>query len=293
MDLSDLAIFKAVVEEGGIVRAARKLHRVQSSVTSRIQQLEASVGTRLFVRNKQRLHLSSSGRVLLAYADRLLGLAEEARNAVADGPPRGVLKLGALESTTASRLPAVFCTFHHRFPDVRIELTTGTNDALVTAVGDRRLDAAFVAVAPSRPELTYCGVFNERLVLITSLAHAPVNRAADIASDSVIAFPRGCAYRRVLERWVGDKDLASLRVLELSSYHAIVACVASGTGVAIVPQSVLATVQSSRVAIYPLPKVLSDVVTPLIWRLGESAPPVNALRELIGTVAAGARGRPR
>ena len=40
MDLSDLAIFKAVAEEGGIVRAARKLHRVQSSVTSRIQQLE-------------------------------------------------------------------------------------------------------------------------------------------------------------------------------------------------------------------------------------------------------------
>jgi DNA-binding transcriptional LysR family regulator len=245
----------------------------------------------LFVRNKQRLHLSASGKVLLAYAERLLGLAEEARNAVADGPPRGVLKLGALESTTASRLPAVFCTFHQRFPDVRIELTTGTNDALVTAVGDRRLDAAFVAVAPSRPDMTYCGVFNERLVLITSLAHAPVKRATDIAGDSVIAFPRGCAYRRVLERWVGDKDLASLRVLELGSYHAIVACVASGTGVAIVPQSVLATVQSSRVAIYPLPKVLSDVVTPLIWRFGENVPPVNALRELIGTVTAGPRPR--
>ena len=68
-----------------------------------------------------------------------------------------VLKLGALESTTASRLPAVFCAFHQRFPDVRIELTTGTNDALVAAVADRRLDAAFVAVAPSRPELSHCG----------------------------------------------------------------------------------------------------------------------------------------
>jgi len=292
MDLSDLAIFKAVVEEGGIVRAARKLHRVQSSVTSRIQQLEASVGTRLFVRNKQRLHLSSSGEVLLAYADRLLGLAEEAKNAVADGPPRGVLKLGALESTTASRLPAVFCTFHQRFPDVRIELTTGTNDSLVAAVADRSLDAAFVAVAPGRPELAHYSVFNERLVLITSLAHAPVKRSTDIAGDSVIAFPRGCAYRRVLERWVGDKDLQSLRVLELGSYHAIVACVASGAGIAIVPQSVLATVQSNRVAVYPLPKVLSEVVTPLIWRTGENAPPVVALRELIRTVASSQRARP-
>src|SRR4029450_2312793 len=215
MDLIDLAIFKAVVEEGGIVRAARKLHRVQSSVTNRIQQLEASVGTRLFVRNKQRLHLSSSVEVLLAYADRLLGLADEARNAVADGPPRGVLKLGALESTTASRLPAVFCAFHERFPEVRIELTTGTNDALVAAVADRRLDGAFVAVAPNRPELAHSAVYREKLVLITSLTHAPVKKAADVADDSVIAFPRGCAYRRVLERWLGDKDLASVRVLEL------------------------------------------------------------------------------
>ena len=58
MDLVDLSIFKAVAEEGGVARAARKLHRVPSSVTSRIQQLEASVGAKLFVRSKQRLHVS-------------------------------------------------------------------------------------------------------------------------------------------------------------------------------------------------------------------------------------------
>jgi DNA-binding transcriptional LysR family regulator len=288
MDLADLAIFKAVAEEGGIVRAARKLHRVQSSVTSRIQQLEASVGTQLFLRSKQRLHLSSSGEVLLAYADKLLALAEEARHAVAAGPPRGVLKLGALESTTASRLPAVFCAFHERFPDVRIELTTGTNDMLVAAVADRKLDAAFVAAAPSRPELAHAAVFDEKLVLITSLAHPPVKRPADVAGDSVISFPRGCAYRRVLERWTGDKDLTSMRVLELGSYHAIVACVASGAGIAIVPQSVLATVQCALVAIHRLPKVFSDVSTPLIWRSGEHTPPVVALRELMRTISSAA-----
>jgi DNA-binding transcriptional LysR family regulator len=282
-----------VAEEGGIVRAARKLHRVQSSVTSRIQHLEASVGTQLFLRSKQRLHLSSSGEVLLGYADKLLGLAEEAKNAVADGPPRGVLKLGALESTTASRLPAVFCAFHERFPDVRLELTTGTNDMLIAAVAHRRLDAAFVAVAPSQPELAHSAVFKERLVLITSLAHGPVKRAADVADDSVISFPRGCAYRRVLERWIGDKDLASVRVLELGSYHAIVACVASGAGIAIVPQSVLATVQCALVAIHPLPKVLSDVSTPLIWRSGEQTPPVVALRELMRTMSSMVDNPPR
>jgi DNA-binding transcriptional LysR family regulator len=160
-------------------------------------------------------------------------------------------------------------------------------------VTERTLDAAFVAVAPSRSDLSHSAVFRERLVLITSLAHAAVKRAADVAGDSVIAFPRGCAYRRVLERWLGDKDLASVRVLELGSYHAIVACVASGAGVAIVPHSVLATVQCALVAIHSLPKVLSEVSTPLIWRSGEHTAPVVALRELIRSMPAVAVRKPR
>ena len=98
------------------MRAARKLHRVQSNVTTRIQQLEASVGVQLFHRDSQRLHLSPSGELLLAYADRLMRLSEEARNAVAGGRAAGVLRLGALESTTASRLPKVLAAFHARIP---------------------------------------------------------------------------------------------------------------------------------------------------------------------------------
>jgi len=75
--------------------------------------------------------------------------------------------------------------------------------------------------------------------------------------------------------------LASMRMLELSSYHAIVACVAcvaSGIGIAILPESVLATVQSAQVRRHELPKVLANVVTPLVWRTGEQIPAVIALR---------------
>jgi DNA-binding transcriptional LysR family regulator len=58
MDFADLRVFKAVADEGGISAAARKLHRVQSNVTTRIKQLEASLGTALFRREKGRLRLS-------------------------------------------------------------------------------------------------------------------------------------------------------------------------------------------------------------------------------------------
>jgi len=170
MDLADLHVFKTVVEEGGIVRAARKLHRVQSSITTRIQVLESSLGTELFYRSKQRLHLSPSGEVLLGYAERLLRLSNEARDAVSGSAPRGVLRLGSLESTTASRLPRVLADYHAACPEVRVELSTGTNDALTAAVAERRLDAAFVAEAPVNPGLAHQPLFTERLVLISATA---------------------------------------------------------------------------------------------------------------------------
>ena len=104
---------------------------------------------------------------------------------------------------------------------------------------------------------------------------------ADVADDSIIAFPNGCYYRRVLQRWLGERRLPSVRVLELASYHAIVACVASGTGIALVPESVLATVQHANVARHRLPRVRSDVVTPLVWRRNDNAPALAALRDLL------------
>ena len=118
-----------------------------------------------------------------------------------------------------------------------------------------------------------------------------IARPKDVAGDSVIAFPTGCAYRRVLQRWLGDSSLAGVRVLELSSYHAIVACVAAGTGIAVMPESVLDTVQHAPVARHPLPKVHADVTTPLIWRDGEQPPAVAALRKTLQALSrAGAGG---
>ena len=280
IDFTDLQVFRVVVEEGGIIRAARKLHRVPSNVTKRIKQLESSMGVTLFHRDRQRLHLSPTGELLRGYADRLVQLSEEARAAVSGTNPRGLLKLGALESTAASRLPGLLAAFHHQYPDVRLELTTGTNDFLVQAVAGRRLDAAFIAEPPSRV-LAHIPVFRERLAIISSADHPPIRRSQDIKSASLIAFPDGCAYRRVLQRWLGHDVFSTKRMLELGSYHAIVACVASGAGIALVPESVLDTMPQTPVRRHALPKAMADITTPLVWRDGEISPPVLALRTLV------------
>ena len=279
LDLSDLRIFITVVAEGGIMKAARKLNRVPSNISTRIKGLEASAKVQLFHRHKQRLHLSPSGELLLSYAEKLLRLAEEASSALGGSQPTGLLRIGALESTTASRLPRVLAKYHETYPDVRIELTTGTNDALTSAVLDRRIDAAFVAEVPAHGELSHRPLFAERLVIITSLGHRLIRGPMDVAGETVIAFPNGCAYRRRLYRWLGETSSASTRILDLSSYHAIVTCVGSGTGIALMPESVLDTLPLAQVLRHRIPRQHSHIVTPLLWRQQEQSRALVALQE--------------
>ena len=89
--------------------------------------------------------LSPEGRLLLAYADRLLHLSSEAEAAVRSSAPCGTLRIGTLESTAATRLPPVLSHYHRAYPDVQIELVTGTSGALVSRVLDHDIEAAFVA----------------------------------------------------------------------------------------------------------------------------------------------------
>ena len=284
MNFADLQVFKSVVEEGGVIRAASKLHRVPSAVTTRIKQLEASMGVKLFHRDRQRLHLSPAGELLLGYADRLIQLSDEARDVVTGTTPRGVFKLGALESTTASRLPPILASFHGRYPDVRLELTTGTNDSLLGQLAERRIDAAFIAETPAGQAIEHIPVFSERLTLISSPDHPPIKRPRDIEGESLIAFPEGCAYRRMLQRWLGADSLVTFRVLDLSSYHAIVACVTAGAGIALVPEAVIESMPHVKARQHPIPRAQSQITTPLVWRRGEISAFVLALRTLLASL---------
>jgi DNA-binding transcriptional LysR family regulator len=292
MDFASLQVFKAVADEGGISPAARKLHRVQSNVTTRIQHLEASLGAQLFVREKRRLHLAPAGQVFRRYAEEMLRLAAEARSAVAGDSPRGVLRIGTLESTAASRLPPLLARYHAAHPAVSVELVTGTTDALVEAVLARRIEAAFAADCRPSARLETMPAFREELVLVAPRSHPAVRRGRDVRADTLIVFPTGCAYRRRLQAWLGADGVVPEKVIELASYHAIVACVASGTGVAIVPRSVLDTIRrDDGVVVHPLGKGTAATTTALLWRKGELSPPLRALQAAVAGLrrAAGRR----
>ena len=299
IDLTALEIFKTVVEQGGITKAAARLHRVQSNVTTRVKQLEARLGTQLFLRRNRRLVLSPEGRLLLAYADRLLHLSSEAEAALRNGTPTGTLQIGALESTAATRLPRILSHYHRAYPDVRIELVTGTTGALIGKVVNCEVEAAFVAEPFTANDLEGEPVFNEDLVLIAPKSFPKIRTPKDIGHTTLIAFTTGCSYRRRLEAWLGDARVVPERVMEFGSYHAIVLCVAAGAGIAIVPRSVLRVSLGQRdVKTYRLPEAVAKARTCLVWRRGHQS---IALHALLGELrktermfhASGARSRPR
>ena len=282
MDLVALRIFKAVAEAGGITRAAARLHRVQSNVTTRVKQLEESLGTALFHRHKRRLVLSAEGKLLLAYADRLLRLSSEAEAALRNGGPRGTLRIGSLESTAATRLPPVLSRYHRVHPDVQIELVTGTSGALVSRLHGQDIEAAFVAEPFNAQGVETLSAFVEELVLIAPKSFDRIRSPKDIGKRTVIAFATGCSYRHRLEAWLGSGKVLPDRVMEFQSYHAIVACVAAGSGIAIVPRSVIeTTLGAGEVLISPLPNSIARARTQLIWRAEHYSVALEAMKRLL------------
>ena len=294
MDLADLHIFRSVVQAGGVTRAAERLNRVQSNVTTRVRQLEAELGVKLFIRDGKRLKLSPPGQLLLAYADRLLDLAQEAREALHDEKPRGLLRLGAMESTASVRLPVPMNEYLRRYPDVTLELHTNNPMKLSTALLNGDIDAAIVAEPLADAPFEKVPLYDEELLIIAAAGHPPIRSPKGARPRTVLAFETGCPYRLRLEKWFAHSGEMPDRIVEITSYHAVLGCVVAGMGVSLVPRMVLATFPDARLlSLHPLPSGLGRAMTVLMWRKGALSPKVRALRDVLmaHAVASKANGR--
>ncbi|WP_134517022.1 LysR family transcriptional regulator NmoR [Pseudomonas aeruginosa] len=280
MDLSSLEIFRAVAHEASVTRAAQQLQRAQSNVTTRIRQLEEDLGVELFLRDGKRMSLTERGSEFLAYAEQLLALADEARQSMHPAEPGGRLRLGSMESTAASRLPALLASYHKACPRVAMEVSTGTSRALFDGVRARRLDCALVAAGPGwAGELDGSGLrgeplFREELLMILPAEHPPVHDVAEVRLRTLAGFARGCTYRQLAEDSLGTP----LTVQEVGSYHAILACVAAGACVGVLPRSVLQLLGTPPLRSLPL----AEVDTWLVWREGYATAAFERWRGLLG-----------
>ncbi|MDP9525428.1 LysR family transcriptional regulator [Pseudomonas protegens] len=239
MELSQLKMLNAVARTGSIARAAEQLHCVPSNITNRLKQLESELGTPLFNRVGRGLKISAAGEVFLGYSERILALVDEAKRAVDDqAEPSGVLRLGAIESCAGGRLPPLLAQYHRRYPQVSVELVTGTWSQLFTELQHQRIDGALVAIDTLPPWLKQTVLYHEPLVLISSAGSAPIHSASDLQGQHLFMWPQGCPYRRALENWLARHGL-NLPITGYASWGTIIGCVSVGAGVSLIPQGVL------------------------------------------------------
>ena len=278
MEMSDLRTFLAVMDSGSISQAAKTLHRVPSGITARIMQMEEELGVQLFLREKKRLLPTARGHTLYIYARKICALMDEAELCVKGMEPGGRLRIGALESAAAARLPEVLARLHAEYPNIELELVIGTSRSLYVDVLENRLDAVFVVDAPHDDRLDRVEAFDEQLVLIATSGHAPIHTPDDIGRKAVLAFQGGCAYRNRLVNWFRAYGWEPQHIVELASYHAIVGGVIAGMGVGVVPASVLELCRTNgMLSVHALEHPLCSALTELVWRKGMASANVTAI----------------
>ena len=98
----------------------------------------------------------------------------------------------------------------------------------------------------------------------------------------MLAFDHGCSYRKRLEDWFAQAEELPERIIEMSSYHAMLGCAVAGMGITLMPRMVLAASPQARyLSIHALPADISRAPTSLIWRKGALSPKVRALSDIL------------
>ncbi|MGN6403247.1 LysR family transcriptional regulator [Sinomonas sp.] len=267
MEISQLEIFLAVAETGSITKAAGKLLRAPSNVSTRIQQLERELGVSLLVRDKRQSSLSADGEVFLDYARKIVDLCNDAKAFTAQGEPRGKFRLGALESTAAVRIPPILASFHLNYPAVDVELEAASSGVLFDHLLNGQLTAAFSDGKPAVPALTGIKAFTENLVILTPQTVSTIDPDFKASHPTAFMFGTICSYRQRFEDWLESEGIVPGRIVEISSYYSMLACVAAGGGICMIPESLLETLPgASRVQKHTIPGDLGRAETWLMWR---------------------------
>ncbi|MFA4084147.1 LysR family transcriptional regulator [Mycobacteroides salmoniphilum] len=274
MELSDIMHFLAVAEAGGISHAAKRLHTVQSNVSTHIKALEDELGVELFRRHARGVTLTNAGEAFLPYAERITALLREAAQVVGDeAEPTGTLAIGAMETTAGLRLPCILAAYAAHCPRVDFTLTTGTTAELTDMVNEHRLDGGFVCGPLEHNSLTTDLAFVEELVLVAAQHHTDIREVFD-TSARMLVFRNGCAYRDRLHKIFVDHGIADPQVLEFGSLEGILGCVAAGMGATLLPVAVVtASPRASALRVHQLPPVQARVETLFVRRADSAVSP--------------------
>ena len=171
MDINLARTFLEIVKTGSFVGAAANLHLTQTAVSARVRMLEQQLDRTVFVRNKAGARLTPAGEQFFRFATSLVQIWDRARASVALAAGRSTVVVIGVEFSQWTPLMRHWLLWMRReCPDIAISVHVGTADRLMEQVQEGALDIAILYAAPPRPGIVAELLFEEKLVLVTTLS---------------------------------------------------------------------------------------------------------------------------
>lgn len=231
-DLDVLRSFVTGVELGSFAKAAERLGRSTSAVSTQLQKLEGQAGTPLLRKAGRGLVLTEAGETMLAYARRLLDLNEEAAAALHGIELEGWVRLGMQEDFGEHLLPAVLGRFARAHPKVRIEAHVVRNVELIDRILSGRLDLALAWSAGSTTP--YCETIAEvPMCWIGSAGESNAWSSSSVEPVPLASLESPCLLRAAATEALDRAGLAWRQAFVSSSLSGLWAATAAGLGLTV------------------------------------------------------------
>ncbi len=259
IEFRHLRTVKAIHEEGGLARAADRLHITQSALSHQIKGLEDQAGLELFVRRSKPMRLSAAGMKLLRLAEDVLprvAALEEEFSGLRSGKS-GRLHIAIECHACFDWLLPVLEAFRQSWPDVDVDIRPGLQFEALPALLREEVDLVVSSDPETLSGVDFSPLFDYEPVFVCAadhpLAAKPFIEAEDFTDQTLITYPVDRARLDVFSQvlFPAGVEPKSIRQVELSAV--ILLLVASGRGVSVLPDWVVRDVgRDSSIVTRPL-----------------------------------------
>jgi DNA-binding transcriptional LysR family regulator len=185
-----LKVFYTVAQRLSFTKAASELFITQPAVTKHIKELEQQLNVRLFKRNGNNINLTTAGKVLLQYAERIFQTYTELETELAQlsNIEAGTVHIGASTTVAQTILPKLLALFKKTYPAVTFTFTQGNTDYITKQILAEKIDIAIVEGAAHYPQIAYAPFAKDEIVLVTR-ANNQLSKKTEISPKQLPGIP--------------------------------------------------------------------------------------------------------
>jgi LysR family hydrogen peroxide-inducible transcriptional activator len=240
--LRQLRYLLALAQQLNFTRAAEVSFVSQSTLSTGLRELESTLGVQLVERDRQSVALTPIGEQVVARARQVLAAAEDLSEFAADvsRPMRGRLRMGVIPTIAPFVLPAVMPALRENFPNLQLALREDLTAQLLERLRQRQLDIALIALPYDTAELRVLPLYKDRFRLVgrtgDSVMQGRAVRLGTAWTERLLLLEEGHCLRDHTLAACRAAEVASVDGFEATSLLTLVQMVASGMGVALLPE---------------------------------------------------------